>query len=331
MKMRFEKLPLSEVDSESDFFRIGYGPPSEKLEDSIMKIGIVNPVWVRSIRKSGARFQPALGYSRIQVANLHNITPLPCLVIDEEIPDQDIFLANIYDNLAIRELNLVEKATALKKSLSILGRNRTIDEIMPLLRVAPTEETLEKTIRILELDGVMLAAIVQGAIPPSNAFALFNFGKHEQKTVFDIIRTLKLGVNLQKEFMENLFECSRRVGISVDQLMERENLGAIPENRERTEQERANMMRKKLRQLRYPRLSEMERSFQECLRSVELAPEVKIMAPPFFETQDFHLNVKFREPGDLLERLDKIEAAFQSPQVQNWFKHHALQGKTKYD
>lgn len=324
--MKFEKLPISSILDKDESFRIGYGPPSKRLAQSILKVGIINPVWVRADTNSTGRFRLVSGYSRFHVAKINNISPLPCLVIEEDIPDSDILLANIYDNLSHGELNPVEKALALKKSVTLLGKARVIEEIMPSLELAPSKEILEKTIRILELEGSILSAIAKGSISPSNAFALLSFQKEEQGAVFHVFQSLKLGVNLQKEFMENLFECSRRDGISVDNILESNNLKSIYSDDKKPERERAEMMRTELRRMRYPNLSEMEASFNECARSMKPAPQVKILPPPFFETQDFTVHVRFRTPGELLAHLEKLGDAFRSPHVKRWFQNHSLKG-----
>lgn len=329
--MRFEKLPISAVISGDESFRVGYGSPTPNLEASIIKAGIINPVWVRPAAESKGKFQLVLGYSRFFAARTNNISPLPCLVIDEEIPDQDLLLANIYDNLSHRELNPVEKALALNKSMRLLGKSRTTLEIMPALQLASSEDILDKTVRILDMEEPILSAIAKGAISASNAFALLNLEKDEQGAVFLVFRDLRLGVNLQKEFMENLFECSRRQGISVNNLLERENLKTILSDKKKPEHDRAEMMRKELRRMRYPRLAEMEASFNECIRSMKPAPQVKILPPPWFETQDFSIHVRFRAPGEILNQLEKIGAAFRSPHVLSWFQNHSSQKKLKSD
>jgi ParB/RepB/Spo0J family partition protein len=331
IKMRFEKLPISAIASCGEVFRISYGSPSRELEESVKRTNILNPVWARDVPESVGNFQLVLGYSRFLAAQKNNISPVPCLVINGDTSDHDLLLANIYDNLSHRELNPVEKALALKKSLNMLGEDRTIGEIMPALGFGPSGEIMHKMIRILDLESGILSFIAKGSIPPSNAYALLNFEKDEQHSVFDIIQTLKLGVNLQKEFMENLFECSRREGISAGKLLERANFQTILGDSKKPEHARAETMRRELRRMRYPHLSEMEESFDECIRSMKPAPQVRILPPPFFETGDFSLSVRFQTPGELLKHLEKISAAIRSPQVMSWFKTHSIKCGLKSD
>ncbi|MBW1787963.1 MAG: hypothetical protein JRK53_15280 [Deltaproteobacteria bacterium] len=74
--------------------------------------------------------------------------------------------------------------------------------------------------------------------------------------------------------------------------------------------QRKKALLKYLRELRYPRLMKAETAFRRTLARLALPKEARIVAPPFFESPDYRLEVRFREGNSLraiLTRLMQIE------------------------
>ena len=317
--MRFEEIQAGFLTPGEEEFRISFGPPPERLVLSVRSAGIINPVWVRKRQGQKDSFEIVLGYSRFLAAKSLGIPLLPCRIIEEQIPDRDLLISNIYDNLSHRELNPVEQALSLKKCLRYIERKKVISEIMPCLGLGPSEQIMERLMRLLELPEPIILSIAKGEIPVSNAFQFLRLEREEQEAILSLFKTLKLGVNLQKEFMENLFECSRRDHVSIHILLVKEPFAGIIHDDKEPENKRAARMRHALRRIRYPRLSDMEASFDTYIKSLCLAPELSLSPPPFFENDEYRLNVRFKTPEELAAHLEKLKSLLESPQTQKWF------------
>ena len=229
--MKIESIPIQFIVPGEERFRITYGDPPERLLESVKKIGVLNPPWVKPVRGSKEKFETVLGYSRVRAARENGLASLSCRVIDEDIPEKDLLLANIFDNISQRELNPIDQALALKKSLSYFEKERVVSEIMPAIGLAPSLQAMERLIRLLELPEPFLREVAGGGIPPSNAFKLMRLTREEQLALFDLFQKLRLGFNFQKEFIENFYECSRRDGIPIQTILENENFSRIIQNK----------------------------------------------------------------------------------------------------
>jgi len=319
--MKYEQIPKEKIHCKGERFRISLGKYPKRLFRSVKKLGILNPLWVMP-KKEDKSHELVLGYSRFYAACDLGMTPLPCHILEKETSEGDIHLANIYDNLSHRELNPMEQAIALKKSLHYFGREKVISEIMPALGMGKSDHALERALSLLDLAEQIREAVAKDQISLANAYSLLPLSPREQTALFRLFSRLRLGVNLQKEFIENLSECSRRDGIPIYELVQRENLSAILESEKIPEQKKAEGFRAELRRMRYPRLSETESSFEALVRSLGLPPELNIFSPPYFETDIFRVQVRFKNPDELRSHVEKLQKALESPGIKEWFGRH---------
>ena len=317
--MRWEKIDIGFLCAGDEAFRISTGIVPERLLSSIAKVGILHPIWVKSFAEGSVSYLVVLGYSRFDAARSIGIESIPCLVVDETTSDADLFLANIYDNLSSRELNILEQATALKKSEHYLGREKTLTDIMPAIGLKPSPRLLERMLDLLALPAPVQDAISQGDISSTCALFLPRLEENEQLAFLSVVKKLKPGVNVQREFLEYLNECARRGEESILELLEKPPLKEILSDESKPTAECIAHFRAALHRLRYPHLAACEETFNRFIHSLRLPPEVTLEAPAFFEGSEFRLEVRFHSPEDLLQRLKKISDSFSSHEVQKAF------------
>jgi ParB family chromosome partitioning protein len=114
----------------------------DELAASIRSGGIIQPLVVR---RNGADFELISGERRLQAAKLAGLSSVP--VILRELPDEQMLVVALVENLQRVDLNPIDEAQALKKLVddfglshkevgSALGRSRThITNMLRLLRL----------------------------------------------------------------------------------------------------------------------------------------------------------------------------------------------------
>jgi len=317
--MRWEKIDIGFLCAGDEAFRISKGRVPERLLSSIAKVGILHPIWVKSNTEGNVSFLVILGYSRFDAARDTGIQSIPCLIVDETFSDADLLLANIYDNLSTRELNILEQATALKKSEHYLGREKTLIEIMPAIGLKPSTHLLERMLDLLALPLPVQDAVAQGEMSSTYALFLTRLEESEQLAFLSVVKKLKPGVNLQREFLERLYECARGGGKSILELLEKPPLREILTDTNKSTAECTAHFRTALHRIRYPCLATCEKNFNHFIHSLRLPPEVTLEAPVFFEGGEYRLEVRFHSNEDLLQRLKKISDSFSSHEVKKAF------------
>ncbi|HOE63542.1 MAG TPA: ParB/RepB/Spo0J family partition protein [Candidatus Sumerlaeota bacterium] len=309
-------IPFKDIISSDESFRISYGEPLQRLICSIQMTGILQPLWAKP---SNQKYSIVLGYKRLHAAQRLKMVFLPCRIVDDSLSDADLLLANIYENLATRELAPLEAAGAMQKSVKIFGKEKTISEIMPALGLKPSASLLQRMTQILDLPNQVLNLIHQNELMPANALVFLALETSEQLALCNIFENLKPGVNLQRELLENIIECSRRDTASISEILQRSQLSDILSDDKTPTQARVEQFRAELRRLRYPRLNKVEARFQDLIETLRLPPEIRLSPPPSFEGADFHACIRFKSPDELLTRLDRMANAFASPEIKKMF------------
>jgi hypothetical protein len=78
-------------------------------------------------------------------------------------------------------------------------------------------------------------------------------------------------------------------------------------------QEKARQVRRRLKAWTFPRLSAAQQAFEQGLAGLGLAqhPRLRLAPPPAFEGPDFHLEIRFRDAGELRTLLEALSGLAQ--------------------
>ncbi len=117
-----------------------------------------------------------------------------------------------------------------------------------------------------------------------------------------MVSELKLGENTLKEVLALLREISLRDGVTVKDLIQDE-MERIASNITISKVQKTNRARRRLREMRYPKLTELENAFREKRKGLRLSPRISLQFPPYFEGD--RLKVEFRF-GSVVEFKDII-------------------------
>ena len=300
--MNFRKISLAQIFVPERNVRITFGDPPEQLENSIREIGVLNPIHVRP---QNDRFAVVLGFSRFKILSKLGAEKTEGRIVSSATQDRDYFLINIYDNLSQREFQPLEKAVILEKAGHFFTEEDVIQKIMPVIGMNPSAKNYRRFVKLMSLPPQALNDLREGRFNLKNATYLLRFSPDEQKSIVDFLNKLLIGVNLRKEIMENLYECSRREGCSASEIIRSPEINVLLKQK-KSLKEKVENIRGFLRKKRYPRLSEAEQKFDDFRSSLKTPPQISIQAPPFFENRDYKVTVRFQNPDELRDRLNKL-------------------------
>ena len=141
----------------------------EELAQSIRATGIIQPVVVRP---QGERFQLIAGERRWRAAQRAGLHRLPAIV--REVPDHLALEMTLVENLQREDLNPVEQAHAFETLVTMF--NLTQEEAAA--RTGKDRATIANSIRLLKLDGQILAMIEEGRLTAGHGRALLAIESH---------------------------------------------------------------------------------------------------------------------------------------------------------
>lgn len=297
-------IQLNEVDWNDASCLITYGPVPDKLILSIQAVGLIEPPLLQ--RKKDGLFRIVCGGRRLAVCRKVGLEPLPCRVLSSSLPHQTCLRLAIYDNVAQRTLNPVEKSLILTKMAEYLERPQVIDEFMPLLDLEPSPALFNRYAELTHLEEGILNSLASGRLNERIAFVLTRLEEEDRIGFFRFFQDLPFSVSVQEEIVETVVEIARKENLSPVQVLDSKEVRALRETTKRPAKQRANEIRKQLQARRAPRLTARKERFAREARDLGLPSGVRLVPPPYFEGPKWSLEFTFEGDQELAVRLRNV-------------------------
>jgi len=300
--MKVKQLPLNQIFLEDERFRISYYFPLEKMVLSLKSAGLINPPLV-CFRDS--HFILVSGWKRVLACREISLSSIPVQVSEEE-DDLKTFLWAFYENMALREFNLIEKAEILSK-LKKLGETeeKIIQHFLPLLDIPSTLSHLDTFLSFSGFKPELKKLIVEKNMPFSSTQLLSEFKPRGRKLLLPLL--LPLGQNKQKELLEDLLEVSRKSDIPAEKLLTSKEIQDALKSEKLSPLQKSDKVRLLLKRKRYPSLSSMKDSFDSLLKRIDWPREISVKHSPFFEGEDVSVSFTFKNNVEFQRHLRKLQ------------------------
>ena len=270
-----------EIDIET--INVSFGRDCQKLRDSIDKIGILSPIFVRRYEN---KWQLISGKSRW----FSSKQKVPALEMDcGEKEALDIY---IHDNLE-RGFNPVECAKIFyrlqkKFQLSIEEMRR----YSSLLGLPEGNRVIEAYIGILELPAIALEKIASGEIAWKASSILLDFVEDEIPLLLDLNRKMHWSASKQRDIFTILWEITRKENIKLQEFINQPEIKDL--FCEKGEIQR-DAFYQKLREIKFPRSTKAQHSFQEAFVDHKIPSGLTIQPTPYFEKEHIHVKFSFKD------------------------------------
>lgn len=313
--MKKKYLNLNDIYLKDERFRISYFFSIERLKLSLKKIGLINPPLV-SLRND--HFILVSGWKRVLACSQISLSSFPVFVVDEG-DDLKTFLIAFYENLATREFSLLEKAEILSKLKEFGEAERNIlAYYTPLLNIPQTLYHLDMFMSFSQFEPELKRFIHEKQIRFASLEVLAGFNPSERKLLLPFL--LPLGQNKQKEVLENLREISLRNDISIEKILNSEEILKVVESENLSPLQKANRIRLLLNRKRYPHLYSWKEAFDSSLKKVHWPKDIAINHSPFFEDEDVAIHFSFKNEIEFRNHLLKLQEVASKKEFSRLFK-----------
>ncbi len=303
--IRSTPIAMDHIDLGPGPYCMSYGYDEKRLMGSIQRVGLLNPPSL--VRNGSGGYDVVSGYRRLVAARSLGRKEILCRDLsDLKMTTFDLLHLNLFENLATRRFNEVEKAMALKRLSFHISQGRLIQEYLPLLGLSPHEAVLRAYLLFEELGEPLKQGLAEGMISSHVADLLQSLDPVSRSAIYDCISRLKLNYNYQKQLIEYLVEISEIEGHSIPQLLRKESLSRILMKEDQNNPQKAKSLMAGLRAIRNPRVTDYEHRFRKQLSSIPLPPGARIIHSPFFEGPSLTLEVSFVEGRNLKRKLLEI-------------------------
>ncbi|HPQ80222.1 MAG TPA: ParB N-terminal domain-containing protein [bacterium] len=322
--MLLQYLPLSNLNLADDSFRITYAPRLNSLKRSIRTVGLISPINVRHTPEG--TYQIVTGYKRTLVLQELGRQSVPALVHEPaDLSPTQAFLWNLHDNAITRQLNLIEKSTAIVKLSHFysMSEEDLVKQFLPLLEEEPSYKILHNLLSLANLTEPMKNHVVMSDLALSSAARIAEFSPSTQQSLLPVLAHIRPSTNKLNELLSLIREISARDGCTVEEILSRYQLLQVVADVNTAPTDKLRALRQALRGLRLPQLSERQKQLASLIDSLNLPESAKLSADPYFENQKMKLEYQFSQPEELTHLINKIQEAFsrqQWHQIFDWYR-----------
>jgi ParB family chromosome partitioning protein len=292
MEYVIQKVPVSLINAEDKTFIISTDANTDLLQQSIGKIGLLNLpyIYFNAIKQC---YQIVCGYRRVQACVACGWHEILSYVIDQGASQSELLLMSLYDNLAHRTLNCIEQALAVQKLLTYFTEETVIRDYLPLMGLHPTIKTLDNLRCLACLEPALQDAVVNGTIQETVAIKLADLKAEDRNVFINLLSCVHLSASKQEEILTLCKDIGLRDGIPYCEIFNGQTLRRILEQEKLPRSQKGDLVRSELRKMRFPKLSEREEKYSRQSKKLHLPPGVQLLPPPFFEGQNFRLQIEF--------------------------------------
>ena len=291
--MDIRKIPVQYIDVSDKTYSVNFAPDLQRLRSSIEEMGLIQPVLLR--KKSGG-YQIICGFRRISVINDLGKLEIESKVFEEkEVDAFQLFSLSLHENLTTRGFNAVEKAIALDKLIHRfqIDPAAVIKTFLPFFSLEPNEKILNTYLSLAQMEDEIKTYVLNEEVSRSNIRRLSALTSDDRIAILSLISSLKLGENRLRETLTLLEEISRRNQCQEKDIVQRSEIQVVLFQKELTPSQKTERIRKVLTDLRYPRLNQMEKTFEKKRKDLNLPSNISLHHPPFFEGKGLKIEFQF--------------------------------------
>jgi hypothetical protein len=142
----------------------------------------------------------------------------------------------------------------------------------------------------------------------------------DQESLLDLVRSLKIGENHLRDFMDWLEEISLRDGVSFSRILEGESILSIRSDGRLGRNDKLKQIKKEMEHLRFPRLFGIEREIHSKIRKMKLQPRIQLSVPPSLEGGSLTVQLKAVGHGELKCLVREMEGLLDRAEIKEIFE-----------
>jgi ParB family chromosome partitioning protein len=296
------QVKLEDIQMEPGPYCMSFDFDIEKLKNSIHTVGLLNPPLL--VPGRAGLMEIVTGYRRLTACKALKWREIPCLDISSAcLSALELLLLNFHDNLATRELNPIEKGMFLKRASCLLSKDKIIQDYMPLLGLPCHDSALQIFLGMDELSEDQRRVIADKKVSLQTMTALMEMDIASRSSIFNWIIELNLNFNQQLQFIEFVNDIAIQFNDFSTRFLKEADLFNTLKDTKMNKPQKAKAILEKLRLMRYPRLVNVEKEFQQQLHKLNLPKFARILHSPGFEDVHCHLTVDFQNGPELKQRM----------------------------
>ena len=273
----------------------------EILINSIEAVGLINMPFVTRNREG--RLDIVTGYRRIMALKSMKYAMIYCRDLsDSGFSEHEMFLINLYDNIATRRFNEVEKGMILKGLMKYNSRKDIEKHFMQILDIKNPRE-IDILMKINELNETEKRSFANGDISSNTIRLVHGLDNSSRSVILRCISDLGFNFNQQLQYIDYITDISIKEEKSIADIMDEHQFSLLLKEKDLNMPQKARAMLNILRTRRFPFLSKNEKEFNTKIKGLGLPDGVSISHTPYFEGEDYRLEIVFKDGMELKKKV----------------------------
>jgi hypothetical protein len=290
--------------------------PGERLDKafqaSVRQMGVIRPLW--ALPAGGASALPVVvdGFRRLAAATAVGVGRVPVVLLDEGIPEENIFLTRCFD-IAGR-LSPVEASRLAEKLRSQFGiaDDELAKEFLPLWGMGNSSSVLNKLRELERLQEPVARWCVENKTGLRDAGLWARLSREAQRAMLVLVRAFKPGGNLLRGYLELAGEISLREGVSVEEILADSRIHKLMSDPQGAASGGRETVHRVLLERRYPILSDLRGKLKLLKGELGLDGPVSVEPPRLFEGGRYTAEFEFGSPAELEQVAKRLLDAARS-------------------
>jgi ParB family transcriptional regulator, chromosome partitioning protein len=303
-------IPLTQIDSEDEHFRITTRRDSADLQPSLQRLGLLAAPLVLPTDHG---FSIVSGFRRVAACRELTWDVIPARVLSRQTSEYECALWAIAENSTERTLNLIETSRA----LALLDRHAPGGQVPPADAAAlglTTHSGLTSKLKTLyRLPVEVQAAVIAEAVSFPMACELSRLESDLAIVFARLFRRLKTSLNKQREILTLVSEIASREEIDPREVLRDPALVRMLEMEELDRNQKTRHIRRLLRRRRFPSLVTAEDRFHALHQRLKLGENLQLAPPRDFEGTRFMLSLSFDSLTEIERLRGKLDELAQHP------------------
>lgn len=313
------ETPLSEINPADRTFASSpsWYPLPAGLLNSVTNSGVLVPV--RLVKRPVGTIIVS-GFRRCEAARIVGLETVPAIIVGG-MPDRDLFLGAVWENLGTRALDPLEQAEVVGKLVRVFNepKETLIDQLLPGMGLRSSRYHLDYLLALFELNEGLKRSISEVGLLPEIALKMDGWSGDERDIFLALVKSCQLGRNKQKQISELVEDLRGATGKSLGELWKSCGLTGPEDDGSKGADERFRRVREGLMLLRYPQLTKHERRFSQLKSALQLPPQIRLQVPDYFEGDTVSLGIEARDIEELRELTRKAVEVAQQEEMNEIF------------
>ncbi len=292
--MVLKEINISDIDIFNPRFLIPYSKIAAELFNSIKDIGIINPPIVINNDKE---YLILTGFKRISISEELGLNTVFCRVVSKNELSFDQCIKIIYEDNKDRYTD-IEIGELCRKHID---NGNDVKQFLKLIDYPTTEKNIQRFTYLSNIDSRIRNYYLDEKLNPEQCFFLSQIDTEDALLLLNkVIVPFRFNTNETREFLSELKDIYIRDDKPISQIVE----SVINTQEDITK----NSIRLKIKKLRSPRLVEVEKEYNEIVKSLKLPKGVLISYSPYFENN--YIEVKTRIDSE--NKLNELKILFEN-------------------